>query len=266
MWPLKPKPVIDADAAAWHVENFAWLARQFGHSRGLGAIELVLPRPGYFTVDGEQGHALAERIFAQVSAYCLMSDWDVELIADDNPLARHDTVGLGTAQKYALGSFGSDGRRIQITYVPALLRRPEQLIATFAHELAHYLLAAAEYPICAEDERECLTDLTAVFMGFGVFLANARFSHETYDDGMRQGWRIGHSGYLPERDLVYALALFLRAKQLGADEACACLKPHLARLLRRAMQQLPDDHDHVVQIRAAMAEAEAAVGELDRTG
>lgn len=260
MWLLGPKPVIDADAAAWHVENFSWLARQFAGGGDFARTALVLPTRAFFTGDGAQGHALAQHVFDQVRHHASMANWEVDLVADHNPLAQDGMPRLDAvaARRHALGSFGVAGNRVQISYVPGLLRRPEQLIATFAHELAHYLLATAgERPICADDETECLTDLTAVFMGFGVFLANARFSRETYTDGPWHGWRIGHSGYLPEADLIFALALFLRAKDMAADEACACLKPHLAKLLRRAMRQLPAHHADVVAIRAAIAEADA---------
>ena len=216
---------------------------------------------GFFTIDGEQGDLLAQRIFLQVKRHCRMEDWPVDLVADDNPLAQDGmpAVDMIAPRKHALGTFGVAGNRVQISYVPTLLRRPEQLIAVFAHELAHYLLAtAAEWPVCADDEKECLTDLAAVFMGFGVFLANARFSRETYTDGVWHGWRIGHAGYLPEADLIFALALFLRTKGLEADAACGSLKPHLASLLRRAMRQMPVDHADVRMLREAITAADAA--------
>jgi hypothetical protein len=265
MWPFKPKPVVDASTAAWHVENFAWLARQFAGGGAFAETKLVLPKRGFFTTDGEQGHASAQRIFLQVKHHCRMDDWEVDLVADDNPLAVDGmpTVDMIAPRKHALGTFGVAGNRVQISYVPTLLRRPEQLIATFAHELAHYLLAtAAEWPVCADDEKECLTDLAAVFMGFGVFLANARFSRETYTDGVWHGWRIGHAGYLPEADLIFALALFLRAKGLEADAACDSLKPHLASLLRRAMRHLPADHADVLMIREVITAADAAAASV----
>jgi hypothetical protein len=86
------------------------------------------------------------------------------------------------------------------------------------------------------DETEFLTDLTSVYLGFGVFLANVRFRFEALQSGTRHGWRIGHSGYLPEADLIFALALFLRANSLTPDLALVCLKPHLATMLRRALR------------------------------
>jgi hypothetical protein len=190
------------------------------------------------TFEGEQGHALALRLFAQVKAYCGMSDWEVDLIPDDNPLAEMPDLAAAMVapQKHAAGTFGVVGNRVQITYATSQLARPDRLIATFAHELAHYLLAStAGVPPCDQGEMEFLTDLAAVYLGFGVFLANTRFEFEATSDGPMQGWRWQNSGYLPEADLIYALALFLRAKQLNEAPACGALKPHLAKLLKRAM-------------------------------
>jgi hypothetical protein len=87
MWPFRKKPIVDAETAAWHADNFAWLIRQFGGQGGLAESTLVLPKPGFFSFEGECGHALALRIFEQVKAYCGMSNWEVDLVVDDNPLA-----------------------------------------------------------------------------------------------------------------------------------------------------------------------------------
>ena len=243
MWPFARKLIVDDETAVWHADNFAWLIRQFGGAAGFAKSKLVLPMPGYFIADGEKGHAFALRIFDQIKAYCGMADWEVDLVADDNPLA--DEASLAGAkiapQKHALGTFGVAGNRIVISYVPALLKRPDHLIATLAHELAHDLLATTrEPPPCEPDETEFLTDLASVFLGFGVFLANGRFRFEALQSGTTHGWRMAHSGYLPEADLIFALALFLQAKALNPDLAFACLKPHLATMLRRTLRDLRD--------------------------
>jgi hypothetical protein len=116
MWPFKRKPIVDAETAAWHVDNFAWLIRHFGGDQTFTDTKLVLPKPGYFVFDGEKGHSLAVRIFDQVKHYCGMSDWDADLVADDNPLAAPAPVSLAmiAPQKHALGTFAVAGNRIQI--------------------------------------------------------------------------------------------------------------------------------------------------------
>ena len=255
MWPFTRKSIVDEETASWHVENFAWLVRQFGGSEGLAHAKLILPRPGFFVTDGEAGHAFAQRIFDQTKTYCGMSNWEVDLVADDNPLAEDAAPSLVAvaSQKHALGTFGIAGNRIVISYVPALLKRPDNLIATFAHELAHYLLAAAgSEPPCEADEREFLTDLAAVYLGFGVFLANARFQHEAYVDGPLQGWRIGRSGYLPEANLIFALTLFLHVKAVDPAPALSCLKPHLATMLKRTVSDFARRPTLLTPIREAM--------------
>jgi hypothetical protein len=244
IWPFRRRPTIDQDTAAWHIENMQWLIREFGGADGLAESALVLPKPGFFTFEGEQGHALALRLFDQVKTYCGMSDWEVDLIPDDNPLAVTPTLAavMVAPQKHAAGTFEVAGNRVQVTYATSLLSRPDRLIATFAHELAHYLLASATSPPPSDaDEMEFLTDLAAVYLGFGVFLANTRFEFEAISDGPMQGWRWQNSGYLPEADLIYALALFLRAKEMDERSACEALKPHLAKILKRAMSEVPAD-------------------------
>jgi hypothetical protein len=234
MWSFKRKPIVDADTAAWHVQNFAWLLTEFRPST-LAKAQLVLPMPGYFKAEGKRDHNFAQRFFDQVKAYCGMSEWQVDLVVDENPLAvRSDfSHAMIAPQKHAIGTFAAAGNCVQISYVPELLQRPEHLIATFAHELAHYLLATARSkPPCADDEKEFLTDLTAVHLGFGVFLANARFNFEASVNG----WRMGRSGYLPEADLIFALSIFIEMKELDPGPALGCLKPHLAAMLRRAMK------------------------------
>ena len=240
MWPFRPQPILDPETAAWHTDNFAWLIRQFGKAP-FAEARLVLPKPGFFGSDGTQGHHRALCILEQVKAYCGMAEWEVELVADDNPLARPSMPSLAMVapQKHALGTFSLTGNKTTISYVPGLLQRPQAFIATLAHELAHYLLATApERPICADDEVECLTDLTAIYLGFGVFLANSRFEFHGLQDHMLQGWQMQYSGYLPEADIIYALALFIRTKDLDPAPAYGCLKPHLAKMLRRAMRDI----------------------------
>ncbi len=128
-----------------------------------------------------------------------------------------------------------------VRYLPALVRQPTVLIGTFAHELGHHLLrsgTATPPPIEGEDEEEFLTDLAAIYLGFGVFLANQAFSFEQHGDAFSQGWRSARRGYLPERDLVFGIAIFHAVKDLDPGAAMNSLKPHLASQLKHAMRDL----------------------------
>ncbi|XWN31823.1 MAG: hypothetical protein ROR55_01520 [Devosia sp.] len=243
MWPFRKTPFLDEDTAAWHLENFIWLMRHFGGGGEFHRSRLVLPKPGFFPVEGEKGHALAERLFQTVKDYCGLSDWPVDLVADNGPDS-HLLEGSAMASirsSSAVGRFAVSDEGVQISYAPRLLDRPQDLISTFAHELAHYLLATApEDPVCEPDEYEFLTDLTAVFLGFGVFLANTRFSQDVLHLGPIQGVGWTRQGYLPERDLVFATAIFLAVKRLDPSEAADSLDSHLRSQLSKALDQLRD--------------------------
>jgi len=252
MWPFRTSQIVDDETAAWHVENFAWLVHEFGGGGGFERARLILPTRAFFRSDGETGHALALRVFDQVKDYCGLGDRNIRLIADDDPFAARQAWSpvMVEGKRHAIGTFYDGGPEPEITYVPALLDRPQNLIATLAHELSHYVLATASNPpACEPHEEEFLTDLTAAYLGFGVFMANARLDHGP--DGA-----VSSQGYLPQSDLIFALALFLRVKGLDPAPAVGALKPHLAGLLNRALKATPPNHPDVGEIRARWKDAE----------
>jgi hypothetical protein len=161
-----------------------------------------------------------------------MTDWPCDLVPHvDAPGARQLLGNVPHGEHESHGAGGTFRVRVRqgkvrgkMTYSPATLAEPADFIATMAHELGHYLMAGAtsDPPGGAEAE-EPATDLAAVFLGFGVFLANSAFSFRQFQDGTTQGWERRARGYLDERCLAYALALFCRL--LGIDPRLA--RPHL---------------------------------------
>lgn len=251
MWPFKRATLLDHDTAQWHVDNVCWLIRNLANTSSFTDTRLVLPTPGFFITDDKSGHALAEAIFAQVKAYAGMADWPVQLVSDVEVYDYNTDLVQATARHTPLGMFMRDHDDVVlISYAPQLLKTPINLIATFAHELAHYLIHSIEDTLpCAPEEMEFLTDQTACFMGFGVFMANSAFSFEQWrDDGIgTQGWRSQKNGYLPEADLIFDTALFLAAKGLDATPALKCLKPYLADQLKTAMKDMAE-HSETLRV------------------
>lgn len=257
MWPFKRKPFLDPETADWHIENFEWLVRCSASSKSLTQARLVLPKVGYFNTDGEKGHALAERIFAQVKDYAQIGDWPIKLVAIAPNRKPSRSLFEVVQNRGVLGTFETSLENIpQISYASNLVDDPVTLVSTLAHEIGHMLIHGAPLaPICETDETEFLTDLAAVYMGFGVFLANNSFTTEQWrDDGMgTQGWRTQRQGYLPEPDLVFATALFIAVKGLDPAEARTCLKPHLAKSLDAALLDLKErrgDVDRIAKLEA----------------
>lgn len=255
MWPFKRPTLLDSDMVQWHVDNMCWLLRNLGNTPIFSDSRLVLPTPGFFKTDEQNGHGFAEAIFSQIKAYAGMSDWPVHLVSDVEVYTPNNDLIQATSRHTPLGMFFRDHEDgVKISYAPKLLKKPADLIATLAHELAHYLLHSIEDTLpCAPEESEFLTDQTACFMGFGVFMANSAFSFEQwrYDGVGTQGWSSQRSGYLPEADLVFDTALFLTAKGLDATPAIKCLKPHLADKLKKAMKDAAPFEDALIAARSS---------------
>lgn len=145
MWPFKRPPLLEADVMRWHVDNACWLPGSLSHTPVFRDTRLVLPAPGFFVTDQLSGHAPAQSIFDQVKTYAGLADWPVELVSDVD-VYEHKTGELvqATARKTPLGMFMRDADVVRISYAPKLLKSPVNLIATLAHELAHYLIHSIE--------------------------------------------------------------------------------------------------------------------------
>lgn len=100
------------------------------------------------------------------------------------------------------------GARFEISFNEQQLRDPESLIATAAHELGHVHLLGDRRISPRNEDHEPLTDLLTVFMGLGVFTANAAKQFRQYQSGFLQGWSGSNAGYLSQAQFGYALALF----------------------------------------------------------
>jgi hypothetical protein len=150
-----------------------------------------------------------------------------------------DVTALKAISHPPAGTFAFDGNEAVISYDPAGADDPLKLIATFIHELAHYRLAAVRTEAPGGDEvHEYTTDLMTVYFGFGIFGANGAFNFSQYRDVMSQGWQYSRQGYLGERGLIFALAIFLELKEQSSEDVRSFLKAHLFADLIKARKYL----------------------------
>jgi hypothetical protein len=208
----------------WLFDVFAWLLESFGGSSRLQGTRLALPTHEFFPVSSRDPRERAQQVFDLVKEHAGMSRWPCRLEFWREPSIAEILDGMphdGTESKGTAGSiFAREGtKEIVITCNENNLESPMDLVATLAHEFGHYLLFTATTPVPGGDEmHEPATDVSAVFMGFGVFLANSAFSFQQLDRGALQGWSARRRGYLGEVELSYALAIFACAKALPIKE------------------------------------------------
>ena len=257
----RARPLIDAHAAGWIIDTYSWFLSQFVGAEHEAQRVLVQPTDEFFPIQ-HRSEGRAIEIFEAVRSLAGMEDWPCRLEEQvERPDKLHPALIVVPEGDAALGTFsvpGEWGDGAVITYDPALVREPVRLIATFAHELTHYLLATSRSaPPGGESFEERATDLGAVFLGFGVFMANSAFEFRTYEEDGWSGWQVAGGGYLREDQLAFALALFLLVHGMEAERAAPYLDPNPRKYLKLALRQLAGAPEEVERLRAMHAAAEA---------
>lgn len=153
-----------------------WFTSQFGRDRLHG--EVVLPTPDFFP-EKYQGRAEDVRtVFDRLCAHMGVDPARVVLEyspADDAELLAH--VPIRNEYQGAAGHHQMRGDQSVITIQEDQARRPVALVATIAHELGHALLLGEARISRERKDFEPLTDLLTVFLGLGIFTANAAFDY-----------------------------------------------------------------------------------------
>jgi len=214
---------LDDDSIAWQFEAYRWFLENFGGWKEFEKTQLALPIRSHFA------GKCPEDIFEEVKVLAQMEEWPcrLEMIQQEQGLEEIlRTVPHRMDNSSAAGDFRVSEEEVVIRYAERSARNLPVLISTLAHELAHYLMLTAKTdPPQGWENHEYTTDLCAVFMGFGVFLANTSFEFSQFSDGMMIGWQTSRLGYLGELDLSYGLALYCLLQDIPYVE----VKPHLKR-------------------------------------
>ena len=167
--------------ARWLFDAFAWCLGNFDARFFFDESRLVIPSNEYFPGRETSVEGMARMIFDHVTRYAGMAHWPFQLV-DQTACALPQTGKVeihGTLRRSGAVAPEpeSPGPRLTVGYDPDLLGNPEALIAGYAHALAHYLgQTASEPPPGGADYWPQITEVVAVFMGFGLMFANSAFN------------------------------------------------------------------------------------------
>ena len=205
---------VSSEEERWLEERWVWLESTFGTGVAREA-PVVLPSPRYFPdrFDGSDGAKM--QLLARVCEFMRVDPKTITVAfySEDDWMEGQRGLGprsaSGTAGLYR--NLGDSGHEIGLE--AKQLADPEQMVATMAHELAHVHLIGGGRISPDDPDHEPLTDLLTVYLGLGVFTANAVVTQSTWEDGKSQGWSVGRTGYLSMPAFGYALALLARTRQ-----------------------------------------------------
>jgi hypothetical protein len=226
---VKPKSFLDESRRDWQFAAFGWLLRHCdGYPKFLETV-LVLPTEEHFPDRGLKGHAAVSALFRRTRDHAGMADWPCSIeVETDTPREAAADAGAIRVFTYRRGGL-----------------EPVSLVAGFACNLARYLIETFDEPAPGGDAApEAASELAAVFMGFGVFLANS---------AARQGHH-----RLSEGELAHALAIFCLLRQLPPESVAPHLNPHVRKHVRLAARDLAQ---HEVQFQKLRATAPATPAE-----
>jgi hypothetical protein len=239
-------------------EKLQWLSRQFG-LHILLERPIILPTDEFFPDPYDGSPKAVRRMFRRVCGYMGVDSDAVEVkLFTDRTSGAVGTIDP-TRALFAAGTWqGGEGpwQKGIIRVEQSAVDRPSDLIGTMAHELAHQRLLGEGRADANSFDNELITDLTAVYHGFGVFLAN----NPRKSTGALSKWpgtTLHRPEYLSEPMLGYALAHIAWFRD---DD-----RPHWAKALRwvpravfrqglRYLQQTADSTFKPVQLRTARDE------------
>jgi hypothetical protein len=213
---------------------------------------LVQPTDQFFPQRGLDGHELVTALLEVVKREGGLAQWPCRLEAQEaDPNARVGELVVVRGVESAGGTFAWPEDGPLITYNPALVRHPIALVATLAHELAHFLTHTfPELPPGGADAYEQATDVGVVFLGCGLFAANSCFEFSQYSSTFSHGWAWQRRGYLTELQIVYALAIFCALRDVKEPEVLPHLKSHLRRSYKKAFREVAERRVQLDALRA----------------
>jgi len=246
---FKTKPLLDEGVHQWIVDTYSWAIEQFSGELLKHDSKLVLPTNEFFPGRVSSVHEMAQRVFEQTVAYAGMQNWPLKLV-EPQYITNNELPALNTSRLLRGDSAHitvRDGSRemIEISYNPAQVNQPQDLVSSFAQVLATILVYQS--PTLPPGGKEYLPqaiDLVAGFMGFGVIFANTAFQFKG-GCGTCNNRHANRQSTLTELETVYSLAMFCVLKQLDKSKVLPHLKGHLKGTFKKAVKELNKQHDQL---------------------
>jgi len=210
-WNKKIKsPVSEADEA-WLNESLTWLREAFTEEH-FQQISTITPTTNFYNRTFDRSEEDAYFVLERTKDLMAIQNDEIELdFFNNSPTEMEDGSMLSTPAEGIDGRWNGaagtyeqkEGNKVIISIEVSQLNDTISLIATIAHELAHEILLGEGW---LEENNEYLTDLTAIFYGFGLFLGNSSFRFAQRNTAFGSEWEYSSKGYLPEQVIAYAMA------------------------------------------------------------
>ena len=243
MWQWFTRAAVSDETADWLAECFSWAMQNFDVKCFREITPLVLPTNEFFPKQVESIDGMAQYVFGQVVTYSGLQNWPWQLLPPTQFVAVAPPVlGLnpnvrGDDEVQAVVP-ANDLLKLQMTYTPDQVAKPQDLVATMAHGVAQHMLWQSQLtPPGGQEYFLQAAEVLTVFMGFGVMVANSAYSFrgscaKCYNP------RANRQASLSESECLYALALFCYLKNIDRRVVAKHVKKYLRPALKSAFRQI----------------------------
>jgi len=239
---FKSKSVLDEDSIIWLFDTFLWAENFLDADIFYKQTLLVLPSNAFFPAKSNDLEEMSTLIFANVKQYAHLQHWPFQLVNQNNEVV--EQVQLPYIEGAIRGTKVIDQsskaeNSLLIPFNPIQSRNPQAIIAYFAQTLAYYaLLLSPNKPENYQGNIPQLSEVIAVFMGFGVIMANSAFNYKNVTCGSCNTPSTERQSYLSQYDITYALAIFCVLKGINKKVVLASLKSSLRTFFKKAYKQV----------------------------
>lgn len=260
--------LLDEEIIEWIFNAYAWAFEQFDKEVFLNETILVIPDNKHFPGKETSAEGMAGLIFEQVKNYAGMAHWptrlenvehgssqvpDISSVMIQGALRGKNaasqpgylvlTPSASSLAAMSLSSPPSVGMpqasaSLGFNYHPQQLKKPEGIIAHFAHGLSHHLTRLCKsLPPGGSDYLPMAGELTGIFMGFGIMFANSAIVARAGGcGGCGGGQSPVRQVFMNEEESTYALAVFCQLKGIEASQVTKHLKKHLRGFFKSALK------------------------------
>ncbi len=250
-WLSKPVPVLDEDSVIWLFDVFEWSLQQFDTDTFFSKSRLILPNNQFFPGRETSLEGMAQMIFNQVQDYTNLKKWKFQIIPHTifEPLSTEITTEL-------ISDFVNEKinsiHALPVPYDPQMIANPEALIGSYAHSIAQYLvLSSRQEPPGGVQNLTMITEVIAVYMGFGIILANTGFTHRGGCGSCSASLSTRQSA-LSQFDITYALSIFANLKKIPQSKVMANLKSSLKGYYKKSFKDVEKHQAKLEELRGLM--------------
>lgn len=234
----KNTATVSDEIRAWLEENFLWLIETFGTAHFSESL-FIIPSESNFPFLDLTDNRQFDGFFLKLCQYAQLDGSSVWLkFFDDSDSMQFYFWASGVEQKHTLSTFyrnpGIGEKQYVIELSTSLLKAPAELTSTLARQLMYVKLIKDGHINSANPELTPLADLAAIFMGFGLVIANAA----------KPITKIGYhnSPNLNSDETAYALAMLLKATDMHDHAAIPFLNTEVKDSLKQNLKYIQNSN------------------------